>query len=94
MLGIPNQIVKSIPCSVRRYICSFPHSCSRTVFIFAIIPWVARSKVLLCFDKDLNRDRLPRVIQIYPLWGIDRGKIVNGFQNIKLYKLIALITKS
>ena len=88
MLGIPNQIVKSIPCSVRRYICSFPNICSRTVFVFAILPWVARSQVVLYTDGDLLRDRLPRAIMICPLWGIDSGKIVNGFQILNFINLL------
>ena len=45
------------------------------------LPWVTRSQVLLRFDRDLVRDCLPRVIQVFPLRGIDCWRILKGFQN-------------
>ena len=53
---------------------------------------VAWSQVVLCLDRVLLRDRLPRVIQIYPLRGIDRGRIVIRFRKLKLIWLIVFIT--
>ncbi len=47
----------------------FPGPSLADGFRVVILPWVARSQILLCLDKDLVRDRLPRAIDVYPRRG-------------------------
>ena len=82
--GVYHRLLKRFALPVREYICSFPNLRERTAFVFAVLPWVARSQVVLCIDNDLVRDHLPRVIQIYPRWGIDRNRIVIQFRKLNL----------
>ena len=69
MFRIASQTFKRVVSSGREEICTFMELRSRTVFVGAILPRVARSQILLCLDSDLLRNRLPGAIHVLPFRG-------------------------
>ena len=74
-LAIPLKFIRAY-ISVRMEVCPFPDLRARTVFVVAILPWVARSHDPLRFDNVFTRDRLPRANHVYPHRGFDPGRIL------------------
>ena len=85
LFWITSQTSKRGVGSVRKEIYTFPDSRARTVWLLCRYPWVARSKDLLSFNGAFVRDRLPRVILVYPLSGMRPEKDGESLPKLDLY---------
>ncbi|MEI6143809.1 MAG: hypothetical protein WCP85_31305 [Mariniphaga sp.] len=76
------QTFKRVALSVRREFCTFLEIRSQTIFVVAILPWVARSKWHLSYEMAFVRGRLPRAIHVYPLSGMGFEKDFKRFTKV------------